>query len=122
MKNFITNKNFIDKHNAYHKSFKLKENSRIHYSPSQFKENFLSKLNVESHMKQNRLSVKKSRNPIFKHRVNKIISHINWVEKGVAGTVKNQMNCGSCYAFATVIIYFMLFLAKTIFFLTWCLI
>lgn len=96
-------------HNGERKnSFKLKENSRIHLSDSELKENFLTKVNVASRLEHNRLPVQKSQKRHFKHKAIKIKSHVNWVEMGVAGTVKNQMNCGSCYAFATVTILFYL--------------
>ena len=76
-------------------------NSRSHYSPVEFKQKFLKNLN---------LNLKKvgAKSPFTPKKVNlnQTVDSINWLKKGAVTPVGNQMDCGSCYAFTTVRIYF----------------
>ena len=117
----MRNKNLIEKHNSNESnSFKLKINSRSHYSPEEFRQAFLLKVNLTERIikKQNeyfsKLASKQSpsRYTIPKTKTTttttqaSVLTYWNWVDKGAVGPVLNQKDCGCCYAFVTVNILF----------------
>ena len=110
------NKKLIEKHNNDSTvAFKLKVNSRSHFTTNEFKNNFLLKVNLTQRLINkkkeylNRLSIAK---PFITKKTTKKSTSTttikprpvawNWVEKGVVGPVLNQFDCGCCYAFVTV--------------------
>jgi C1A family cysteine protease len=107
LNNFIKNKRLINSHNnaKQARSFTLKENSRIHYSPSEFKEKFLLKFNVSKRVVSQRLRNRLVNQNSLGCSCNQTKTsdvYTNWVERGVVGPVQDQLNCGGCYAFTTV--------------------
>ena len=109
LNNFIKNKGLINTHNSalQARSFTLKENGRIHFSPSEFKEKFLLKFNlskVELSQRLRKRLVNQS-NPGCRCNLTTATRedvYTNWAERGVVGPVQDQLNCGGCYAFTTV--------------------
>lgn len=104
MQNFIKNKQLIETHNNIPGSisFKLKENSRIHLSASEFKEKFLLKSNVTSKINRLRSLKKIGKKRLVRSCQNEETqgNSINWIDH--TGPVRDQLNCGSCYAFTSV--------------------
>ncbi|KII69919.1 Pro-cathepsin H [Thelohanellus kitauei] len=86
---FIENSKFINEHNAHNTELKLKMNKFGHLRPDEILMN-----NV---MKRTKITKSQTIGNIGDLPVRK---SIDWRTYGVVSPIKNQLDCGSCYAFS----------------------
>ncbi|GLD91885.1 hypothetical protein PINS_up000418 [Pythium insidiosum] len=98
LENYIKNDRLITEHNAAGKwGFTLAHNQFSHLTFDEFKQRMTGLRVPQSYVKQ-RLTKKPA--GLFKN-ARDVPDSIDWVEKGGVTPVKNQGQCGSCWAFST---------------------
>jgi C1A family cysteine protease len=95
-KAFTSNDAIILEHNAKNASFKLGHNEFSDLTWGQFSKVFVGGFDAQKH-----LSSRKNYDPSLTTRVPNLSDAVDWVAKGAVTPIKNQQQCGSCWAFST---------------------
>jgi len=85
---WLSNKRLVQEHNAANKGFFLEVNKFAHLTPSEYQSMLGFRMNLAPEGK----TIKTSAN----------VDAIDWREKGAVNAIKDQAQCGSCWAFSTV--------------------
>ena len=95
---WMENDKRIDEHNSGNHSWKMEHNQFSHFKPEEFKEMFLGHFHP---IKPMMLNAFKGRY-FFNQSGMPAPKSVDWRTKGVVGDVRNQGNCGDCWAHAAV--------------------
>ena len=90
---WLTNKRLVQEHNIGENGFKIEMNHLSHLSPSEYSSLLGFKMDFKKRIQINNLNFNNNNN---------IPDHIDYREKGFINEIKDQGECGSCWAFAAI--------------------
>jgi len=95
---FRTNVKYVDEHNQKGASYQLSVNHFADYTVHELKEKILG---LFHHNKTAITAEAKVNDELSNVNVNDLPKSVDWREKGCVSEVKDQKQCGSCWAFST---------------------
>jgi len=97
LETFASNDDYIHTHNSESSTFKVAHNAYSDMTAEEFRAHF--RLGEFAGMKYPAFGEKTGE--VFTHKGGDLPDAIDWVEKKMVSEVKNQGQCGSCWAFST---------------------